>query len=532
MFLRYRPGRRAMASFGLLTSLFCSTGAFAADDIWRSTFGQGWFWEVRSTWGELMAGTWWESSLKPGKTYTISFDVQSLRGTVVLLVADNPEAIIDRTGHYSFEFDVSQGGKRRMAFVSRSRDVLASVNHISVTEQLSDTSSNAGATNHIPKGHYMSLARERDLEAEVVRPLASPWSTSDYHLNVAESLDDALRTPGLKGIMMRFNWRSLEVGDGVYDWRMLDRNMAVARKYGLTFIVQVADRSFDGTNILPKYFPSSYVLWTSNGGHLGGVVAKRWDPYVYNRLIRLNKAIANRYANDTAFGGIATTETATGDIGGGDYSLAKYMNALTQIITQSEAAMKRGRLLLYLNFLKNGMNFDMNKDARVKLLAGVPHGALTVGGPDITPDVQGMPRSVSNYRIHVRKSMPNLNQFCNMQHVDQGFKGINVKTNWHRQQYYHDVADLRKRESQWWYKGAPAVVEFDDLRDPNGNRVKLHPSWELGKLWKPWELFQFGQRNFGCDYVIWHYREHATADEFGWQDIQPVIRNNQYFYQN
>lgn len=391
------------------------------------------------------------------------------------------------------------------------------------------TAAPAAESNWIPKGHYISFARERDLQTEMLAPLAEPGKANDYQLSVARGLEDALETAGVKGFYMHFNWRTLEVGDGVYDWRLIDANMAVARKLGLTFVVQVSDRSFDGTNILPEYFPSQYVLW-SNGSGNSGVVAKRWDPYVYNRLIRLYEAIADRYANEEAFGGISTSETATGSFSDGDYSVEKYRHALTQVVTQTHAVLERGRLFFYLNFLKGGTHIDMNQDVRVQLLADVPHDNLVVGAPDITPDVRGMQGSVNSYRIHARKTMPSVSQFCHFQHVDQGFRGINVKTNEYRQQYYDQVSAVRERESQSWFNDTPAVFEFDDLRDPDGKQVQLHPSPVLGELWHPSELLQFGVRNFDCDYALWHYREWSIPDGFDWPEIQAVIESNRCFY--
>ncbi len=537
-----RPGRAARISLGLTILIALSISAkpaLAADNIWQDTFGQGWFYEVRSSSGQMLAGTWWEALLSPGNTYNISFDVQNVSGNAALLVGDNPAATINHKGHYSYDFNISNRSKRRIAFISQGNDVMASVSNISVTRKWTDNaadataSSNAGGGgNSVPKGHYVAFADVRNLKTQILDPLAKPAAASSYQLSLARKLANVLQTPGVKGIWMRFDWRSLEVADGVYDWRVLDADMAAARKYGLKFIVQVADRSFDGTNILPKYFPAQDVLRTSNGGSDAGVVAKRWDPYVYNRQIRLYKAIARRYANDAAFGGIATTETALGNFKSGDYSLAKYQAALTQVINQTEAAMTRGRLFLYLNFLKDGVNIDMNKDQRPKLIASVPHGALVLGGPDVTPDLSGMPRSVTNYRIHVRRTMPSVSQFCHMQHTDLGQGGIDVKTNRYRQQYYDDVAAVRRQETRAGFKGTRGVFEFDDIRDRNGNRVKLHPASDLGHLWPPEQLFAFGQRNFGCDYVIWHYREWPRGNEFGWPDVQPVILNNQYFYNN
>lgn len=381
----------------------------------------------------------------------------------------------------------------------------------------------------LPKGHYLSFARERNLATEMLEPLNATGKVSDYQLRTARDLEDALRTPGVKGLYMHFDWRTLEVADGVYDFSLIDTNIAVARRYGLEFIVQISDRSFDGKNILPTYFPSQYVLWSTGNGN-AGVVAKRWDPYVYNRLIRLYRAIAARYADEPAFGGLSTSETATGDFSGGDYSIEKYRHALTRIVTETQAAMSRGALFFYLNFLKGGVNVDMNKDVRVQLLADVPHDRLIVGAPDITPDVPGMPGSVNSYRIRVRKTMPSVRQFCHVQHVDLGLGGINIKSNKHRQEYYQQVASIRERESQSWFKGPPAAFEFDELRVHAANRVDLHPASVLGDPWTPAELLDYGVRNFGCDYVLWHYREWSIPGGFDWPHVQDVIRNNQCFY--
>ena len=533
MFSRIRLGQWARDSFGLMTLLAFSAQTLAADNIWQSTFGQRWFYEVRSYSGEVLAGTWWESSLTPGNTYQITFNVKNVQGKIGLLVGNNAVVSIDNPGDYSFDFNVSEGGKRRIIFKTLSNDVVASVNGIAVSPKWTAPASPSDGSggNWLPKGHYLSFDRERNLKTEMMQPVDQPWTVqSNYHMNVARDLDEALRTPGVKGMYMAFDWRTVEVGDGKFNWTLIDDNMEVARKYGLKLIVKISDRSFDGRNVMPAYFPSQYVLWTTGGGK-SGFTAKRWDPWVYNRTIRLYKAMARRYADNSGFGGIATTETATGNFSSGDYTLAKYRTALTQIVTQTQAALTRGRLFFYMNFIKGGDSSDMNKDARVSLLRDLPHGSLVVGGPDVTPDVAGMPRSVSAYRVHVRKQMPWVSQFCHLQHVDHGQGGINVKSNRYRQEYFDEVARVRERERQYWFKGKPAVFEFDDLRDPNGKQVSLHPNWVLGQLWTPNELFSFGTRNFGCEYFFWHWREHPKWNEFSWPDVKPLVLNNQYFYE-
>lgn len=387
--------------------------------------------------------------------------------------------------------------------------------------------------NWVPRGHYLSFDQPRNLQTDLVDLIEEPEAANEFWLGIAQQLDDALRTRGVKGVWMGIPWRDIEVADGVYDWSVIDANINVLARYGLKFIVKVSDRSFNGSNIMPKYFPAEYVV-ASGGGGAQGYVSKRWDPYVYNRLIRLNRAIAERYEEHPAFGGIATTESATGSFQDGDtavgYTLEKYVAALEEIVTRSQAFLERGRLFFYLNFLLRGDKSDMNEDARVALVRDVPHRNLVVGGPDITPDVRGMPRSATAYRLHVRRTMPEVQQFCHLQHVDQGKGGVNVKNNEHRQDYFDEMDRVREREQQSWFTGEPAHFELDDLRDPHGRKIDLHPESELGKLWTPLELFEYGRRNFDCQYFIWHYREFPADGEFTWWDVRKVIRNNPCFH--
>ena len=522
MFGRFRLVSGALVPFALLTlPIFIFLPAPAAANVWHSTVGQTWFYEIRSSSGQDLAGTWWESSLTPGNTYTIKFNVKSLKGKMSLYVGNNPAITISQGGTYSYDFNISESGKRRMVFQSAASNVVADVNNISVTPKWTSTStaqSTSISSNSMPRGHYVAYDRTRNLQQEL-----ADANRSGYHKNVAAQIHQALTTPGVKGFWMRFNWKALEVGDGKFNWSVIDANMSVARKYGKKYIVAISDRSFDGTSMMPSYFPGQYVLWDKRGSF-----SNRWDPWVYNRLIRLHKAIANRYSGDSAFGGIANSETALDSVSG-DYTLAKYRTALTQVVNQTQAALRNGKYFFYMNFVRGGDSNDMNRDARISLLRDVPHGRLALGGPDITPDRPGMPRSATAYRIHARKKMPGLSQFCHLQHADQGQNHINVKSNKARIAYFNEVETIRNREKQYWFKGTPAVFEFDDLRDPNGNKVKLHPNHVLGKLWRPDEVFQFARRNFNCAYVVWHYREHPPGDEFSWEDVRPVILNNQYF---
>lgn len=529
---------------GLLAAL---SGAPAAANLWRDTFGQQWFYESVAYSGQEIAGTWWESALSPGETYRIAFEVHSLDGAMGLRVGGQNTIRIDRTGWHAYEFPIWNSTPRRMMFTALRNNTTAGVRNISVRAQQSTSQSSGGGSgsdsgsgggsggNWMPKGHYLTFSRERNLEREMLNYIDRPGSApSDWHLGIARDMHDALSLNAVRGFYVEVPWDSIEVGDNRFNWQLLDANMRVARRMGLKFIVHVATRSFDGSNPMPNYFPNQYSVWT-NGGRNSGFVAKLWDPWVYNRLIRLNRAIINRYGSDNAFGGLATSETAVGNLSGGNYSLRGYREAWSQITSQTQSALRNagnGRLFWYLNFIQGGDDVDMRRDVRVNMLRNdVPHHALAIGAPDITPDQTGMPGSVNSYRIHTRRTMGDVEQFCHLQHVDQGLGGINRKSNRARHDFQAQVNRIRSRENQSWYNGPRAIFEFSQLNPSRNNPVQMHPDSAVGDLWHPRELFAFANRNFDCDYMFWHYREnvHNRYDQFWWEDIRPVILNNPNF---
>lgn len=526
-------GRRAAMPVGVLLLCALPVSAFA-ENIWKATFGQAWFWESRSSANQAIAGTWWEASLTPGATYQISFEVNHLSGSAGLYVGGRSRIGINRTGWHSYEFNIWKDGPRKMMFTSGSNNMTLGVRKIVVKRKWGSggSASPAGNGGAMPKGHYLAFSRDRNLKTEMLDLIDNPRTAqSGWHLDMAREIHDGLTTPGIRGFQIRLDWKNLEVGDGRFDWRMMDGNMAVARRLGLKYIVQVATRTFDGSNPMPGYFPKQYSIWWQGNGQ-SGYVAKLWDPWVYNRLIRLYKAIAARYSGDAAFGGIATDETALGNLSGGNYSYWKYRTALIEIATKTQSALKHGRLFMYMNFVKGGDNYDMRKDGRVDIVRNIPQYAVAVGGPDITPDLPGMVGNMASYRIHLRKNYPQVEQFCHAMHIDQGAGNVNRKSNTQRRAFADTVRQVRQRESQSWFDGQRAIFEFDDLRDPNGKRVDYHPDWVLGKLWAPAETFAYATRNFRCDYFLWNFRDSMFANQTGywWPDVRPVVVNNQYYY--
>jgi hypothetical protein len=127
--------------------------------------------------------------------------------------------------------------------------------------------------------------------------------------------------------------------------------------------------------------------------------------------------------------------------------------------------------------------------------------------------------------------MPSVTQFCHAQHVDLGLGNRNTKSNEYRHKLLDHIDKVLENESKPGFNGEHAVFELDDV-EPSAAEGFLHPNWKLGKAWKPLELLQFGQENFGCDYFFWNYRR-ATGgnnNQFSWPDISPIIMDTQHFY--
>lgn len=123
-------GRRRGVLLGLVLAVAIGFPAQARADIWKSTFGQKWFYESAAG-GQALAGTWWEGSLQPGTTYRISFRVKQIKGTVGLFVGAQSVKQIKRTGRFSFEFP-ARDQKRRMIFTALNGWAMADVTEISV----------------------------------------------------------------------------------------------------------------------------------------------------------------------------------------------------------------------------------------------------------------------------------------------------------------------------------------------------------------------------------------------------------------
>ncbi len=283
----------------------------------------------------------------------------------------------------------------------------------------------------------------------------------------AGNLVTAAQTPGISGVQRRYRWSQLEPTPGVYDLRIIEADLTVAARAGVQLIALLEDKSFDGTKPTPPYLHGEHTLQAKRGH-----VAKRWDPYVLDRLIRLTEAIGQRFDCDPNFEGIALQETALSmdpaDLRAAGYTADKYRDALIRLLQGATAGLQRSRVFWYMNFLPGGQQY---LDDIAKAIAGT---GVVMGGPDILPDNEALAQRV--YPLYDRFE-GQLKLFGSMQH--------------------------------------------DSYRHPRG---KATPGLGKPEFWSMEELFLFARDRLHVNYVIWEYRTKRTPpDGRDWSEARDVI---------
>jgi hypothetical protein len=104
------------------------------------------------------------------------------------------------------------------------------------------------------------------------------------------------------------DWATIEKSKGVYDFSGLDAALDVVGAKGMVLMLQFMERTFKtgcAGNFVPSYVPRERSAWKASVCH-----AKIWETATADDMIRVLKAIALRYKNDSRFLGISLEETA------------------------------------------------------------------------------------------------------------------------------------------------------------------------------------------------------------------------------
>lgn len=275
--------------------------------------------------------------------------------------------------------------------------------------------------------------------------------------------------PGVRGIHKRYPWRVLEPSFGVYDFSGIEADLALARDLGVQLIIMIEDKSFDRTTRqTPTYLWENHTLpYTA-----GGWVAKRWSPWVVERLAALTEAMGRHFDSHPSFEGVALQESAMGFSAAierqHNYTPEAYRDALIAILTNTRQHFPTSQVFWYMNFLEGRQAYLADV-----IRAVIPH-RIAMGGPDVLPE--NGPLNRLTYPLY------------------DAFRGQLTMFN---------------------------SIQYDSYR-----HRRTMPGAGT-KYWTPYQLFVFARDRLHIDYLFWTRKPKADPpDSYDWMDALGVIRNN------
>jgi hypothetical protein len=202
-----------------------------------------------------------------------------------------------------------------------------------------------------------------------------------------------LTNPSIAGAQLRYSWRELEPARDRYALQPVLDDIATLAAHGKRLFIQIQDVTFSEILPVPDYLRSEEFTggaerkWESSatGPRFDGWVARRWDPKVQDRFIRLLDTLGR--ATDSLIEGINLPETAIGfergDESPSGYSPIAYVAGVKTVMTAARRAFPRAVVIQYANFMPGDAPPSTPYLREVYALAAAI--GVGVGGPDILP---------------------------------------------------------------------------------------------------------------------------------------------------
>lgn len=284
---------------------------------------------------------------------------------------------------------------------------------------------------------------------------------------------EAASKPGVKGVLVRYLWKDLEPSYGVYDFSKVQSDLTLMRDHGMQLIARIEDKTFKpDVKPTPPYLWANYTVAHNNPS--GGFVAKRWLPYVTERMAALTKAMGARFDGQPNFEGVTFEESCMGFTDAMQksygYTPEQYRDQIIQMLKNTRASFPTSQVFWSMNFLEGNQTYIGQIADAV-----VPY-KVAMGGPDILPDNQSL---VTLTYPYYRQFKGRMTLFGSIQYVEYG---------------------------------------------------QLHSNKALGKYWTMPQLFVYARDQLATNYIFWtQKRTPDPADSYDWLDALPVIRNNPTF---
>lgn len=220
-----------------------------------------------------------------------------------------------------------------------------------------------------------------------------------------------LRRPGIGGVQVVYNWRTLEKRKGEYDFSAIEKDLAVTDRLGKKLFIQIQDRFFSAeARNIPAYlledveYGGGLAPQFDNPGENKGVgsgwVAQQWNPAVRQRYQALLTALAAKF--DGRVYGVNLPETSI-DLDPNnrpkDYSCDAYFAGQMENLGFARKAFTKSMVVQYVNFWPCEWNNDHEYMSR--LFDFATKNGIGLGGPDIVP----------NRKAQMKNSYPFFNQY-------------------------------------------------------------------------------------------------------------------------
>jgi hypothetical protein len=209
-----------------------------------------------------------------------------------------------------------------------------------------------------------------------------------------------LETESIIGAQLKYTWPELEPERDRYDLQPILEDLAFLEQHGKALFVQLQDVSFEERIVnVPDYLRSDPAF----GGGVArqysfedddetvpvaeGWVARRWDPAVRDRFIKLLQVLGREF--DGRIEGVSFPETS---IGFGDgkfhppgYTYQSYYEGVKTLMSAAGDAFPTSHVIQYANFMPGEELPDNDRGYLRGIYEHADSIGVGVGGPDLLP---------------------------------------------------------------------------------------------------------------------------------------------------
>ena len=213
-----------------------------------------------------------------------------------------------------------------------------------------------------------------------------------------------LENKRIAGAQLKYTWRELEPERDRYELQPLLEDLEFLERHGKRLFMQIQDVSFSEEVLVPDYLRTDpafgggvarkyeYEGDDESKAHFDGWVARRWDPAVRARFIRLLEVLGAKV--DGRIEGLNLSETSigfgeSGKLHPAGFTCESYVEGTKAIMTGARRAFPRSVVIQYANFMPGEWLPWTDHGYLRAVYAWADSIGAGVGGPDLLPYRKG-----------------------------------------------------------------------------------------------------------------------------------------------